>query len=81
MDTRRRLIVRKTDVLVIGGLEFSGEVLREIVAPGKRLLWEFVRSEDGDDILPICYSEEQVLWLSRGDVERTAEEVKDLCRE
>jgi hypothetical protein len=73
-------VVGEDDVLVLGRWELSAAVLRDIVAPGRRLLWEFVASEGGDELQPVAYSEDQVLWLNVGDVERTGEDVKDLCR-
>jgi len=66
---RRRIVVQKDDVLIIGGVEIDAEILREIVNPTKRLLWAFVK-KDGD-VMPVAYSEAQCIWLSDDDLVRT----------
>ncbi len=65
----RRIVVRRDDVLVVGGLELDGEVLRSIVDPTRRLLWCFVRSDQGD-VQPIALDETRVIWLTDGDLVR-----------
>ena len=42
-----------------------GDVLRSIVDPSRRLLWAFVKQ--GNDVRPVCYSEDKVIWLDRGE--------------
>jgi len=70
LDTHRRIVVRKTDVLVINGYEVDAAVLQSIVDCEKRLLWAFKRSEDGLNIQPVAYSEERCIWLTDEDLER-----------
>ena len=81
MGTGRRLIVRDGDVLVLGGWELPVTVLRAVIEPSCRLLWAFVKSEQGSAIQPVAYDEERVIWLEEGDIERAPDEVRDLCRE
>ncbi len=64
---RRRIVVRKDDVLVVNGVDLDGEILKEIVSPSKRLLWAFVKNENGD-VQPIPFSEEQCVWLQDSDL-------------
>lgn len=66
---RRRLVVTRTDVLVINGLEIDAEVLMSITNPDTRLLWAFVRQ--ADQIQPIAYNEDRVIWLQPGDMEHS----------
>lgn len=70
----RRIVVRKTDVLVVNGVELDGEVLRSIVDPERRMLWSFAKRENGD-VIPTCFSEEQCIWLTEGDLARSANDV------
>ena len=65
---RRRIVVRKDDVLIVNGMELDGEVLRSIVDPDKRLLWAFVR--EGGDTRPVAYAEDRVIWLTDEDLVR-----------
>ena len=65
----RRLVIRSTDTLVIGGYEVDAEILREVITPGKRLLWAFVG--DANNVRPVAYSEERVVWLSEEDLDRS----------
>jgi len=65
---RRRIVVRKDDVLVVNGLALDGEVLKDMMDPSKRLLWAFVR-EDGD-VRPVAYAEDRVIWLQDDDLVR-----------
>jgi hypothetical protein len=67
---RRRVIVRKDDVLVVDGLELDASILRAMLEPDKRILWAFVRSEDGESIQPLAISEERCIWLEPTDLER-----------
>lgn len=64
----RRVVIRSTDVLVIGGYEVSADILKEVITPGKRLLWSFVAN--GADVRPVCYDETRVIWLSEEDLSR-----------
>lgn len=66
MGAKRRIVVRKDDILVVNGIELDGDILREIVKPSNRLLWAFVRQ--GDDVRPICFSEEHCIWLLESDL-------------
>jgi len=65
---RRRIVVRKDDVLVVNGLALDGEVLKDMMDPSKRLLWAFVR-KDGD-VQPCAYAEDRVIWLQDEDLVR-----------
>ena len=65
---RRRIVVRKDDVLVVNGLVLDGEVLKDMMDPSKRLLWAFVR-EDGD-VRPCAYDETKVIWIQSEDLVR-----------
>jgi hypothetical protein len=65
----RRIVVGNNDVLVVGGLELDGDVLRSIIDADRRLLWTFVKEPSGD-VRPVCYSEEQVVWLTARDLAR-----------
>ena len=72
-DTRfkRRLVVHKDDVLVIGGLELEASILAAMLEPGKRLLWAFIH--EGGDVRPAAYSEDQCIWLEPADLDRRKE--------
>lgn len=72
MPVRRTIVVRKDDILVVNGMELDGAILKEIVSPSKRLLWAFVKN--GDDVRPVCYSEDRVIWLSEEDLEHQPQE-------
>ena len=65
-----RLVVQKDDTLVVEGWEVEASVLAEIIKPDKRVLWAFVKSEDGQ-LQPVPYTEDRVVWLQDGDLERT----------
>jgi hypothetical protein len=69
-QTRRRIVVRKSDVLVVNGYELDAAVLQSIVDPERRLLWTFTRSADGGNIQPTAYSEERVIWITDDDLAR-----------
>ena len=69
-DTRRRIVVRKTDMLVIDGYEVDASVLVGMIDPDKRVLWAFIRAENGVDIRPVPYDEERVIWLTDEDLRR-----------
>ncbi len=81
MGAQRRLVVREDDIIVLGGYEFSAAVLKAVLDPDRRLLWAFVKAEGGHAVQPVAYDETRVLWLSEEDLERTRDEVRDLCRE
>ena len=72
-DTRfkRRLVVHKDDVLVIGGLELEASILAAMLEPGKRLLWAFIH--EGGDVRPAAYSEDQCIWLEPAYLDRRKE--------
>jgi hypothetical protein len=72
-DTRfkRRLVVRKDDILVIDGLEIEASILCTMLEPGKRLLWAFIH--EGGDVRPAAYSEDQCIWLEPADLDRRKE--------
>lgn len=65
---RRHIVVRKSDVIVIGGFEIDGEVLRTIVNPDARTLWAFIKKDD--KVQPVAYDEQRVIWLEETDLER-----------
>lgn len=64
---RRRIVVRKDDMLIVNGIELDGAILKEIVSPSKRLLWAFVRNANGD-VQPHAVSEEHCIWLLESDL-------------
>lgn len=64
----RRIRVMSGDVIVLDGYTLSVDILKEMIAPDKRLLWAFVRN--GDNIQPVPYDEKRVLWLSEEDLVR-----------
>lgn len=66
----RRVRVLAGDTLIINGYEVSADILREIIASDKRLLWAFVRSATGRNIQPVPFSEDRVIWLTDGDLVR-----------
>ena len=74
----RTLVVHADDTLILQGYEVCASILLDIVKPNKRLLWAFVRSEDGTRIRPVPYSEDKILWLEDSDIERTKAEERDL---
>ena len=72
MAAKRRVVVRRDDVLVIGGFEIDADVLTEIVKPNRRMLWAFVQSDDGLRIQPTPFTEDKVIWLTNEDLVRSA---------
>ena len=76
---RRRVELRDNDLVVLGGYEYDAAVLRSIADPENRLLWAFIKSEGGQTVQPVCFDETRVIWLTDNDLERTREEVQDLC--
>lgn len=68
---KRRLVVRKDDILVIDGLEIEASILCAMLEPGKRLLWAFIH--EGGDVRPAAYSEDQCIWLEPADLVRSKE--------
>jgi hypothetical protein len=68
---KRRLVVRKDDILVIDGLEIEASILGTMLEPGKRLLWAFIH--EGGDVKPAAYSEDQCIWLEPADLVRSKE--------
>jgi hypothetical protein len=67
---KRRIVVSADDLLVVNGMELDGEILKAIVQPDKRVLWAFVRK--GGDVRPVAYTEQQVIWLDRGEEDSDA---------
>lgn len=70
----RRVRVIPGDVLLVGGYEVSAEVLIEMLAPDKRLLWAVVRNGE-HDIQPVPYDESRVVWLTDEDLIRADADV------
>ncbi len=66
---RRTIVLRDDDVLVVGGYKVDGCVLREMLTGDRRLLWAFVKN--GDDLRPVPYGEDRVIWLEESDLVRT----------
>jgi hypothetical protein len=64
----RTLIIRSNDTLVFKGYEIDAAVLEAIVSPEARVLWAFVKK--GNDIHPVAYSEDRVIWLTDEDLVR-----------
>jgi hypothetical protein len=75
MAEKRRLVVRRDDVLVLNGFEVDASTLIDITQPDKRILWAFVKSEDGTEIRPVCYTEEHCIWLMESDLVRDKADV------
>ena len=75
MAEKRKLTVRRDDVLVLNGFEINAEVLLEITKPNRRMLWSFVQSEDGTRIQPTPFTEDKVIWLEVSDLVRGKAEV------
>ena len=75
MAEKRKLTVRRDDVLVLGGFEVDADVLTEIVKPNRRMLWAFVQSDDGLRIQPTPFTEDKVIWLLESDLVRDKAEV------
>lgn len=63
-------MLRKEDVIVLGGVELHCDTLRAMIDPEARLLWGFVRNDLGD-IMAVPYTENQLIWLDDKDLERT----------
>ncbi len=72
---RRRMRVLAGDKLVINGYEIDGDILQTIVNPEARLLWAFIKSEDGASIQPVSYREDRVIWLTQEDLVRSEVDV------
>ena len=75
MAEKRKLTVRRDDVLVLNGFEIDADVLTEIVKPNRRMLWAFVQSDDGLRIQPTPFTEDKVIWLLESDLVRDKAEV------
>ena len=75
MAEKRKLTVRRDDVLVLNGFEIDADVLLEITKPNQRMLWAFVQSEDGTRIQPTPFTEDKVIWLTEEDLVRSNSEV------
>ena len=75
MAEKRKLTVRRDDVLVLNGFEIDADVLTEIVKPNRRMLWAFVQSDDGLRIQPTPFTEDKVIWLLESDLVRDKTEV------
>lgn len=59
--------LKRGEVLSYKGMTIDRDVLDAVVDTNKRLLWAFVRGDDGD-IRAVPYSEEHVIWLAESDV-------------
>ncbi len=70
----RRMRVVTGDVLLINGYEIEASILMELVKPDNRVLWAFVKGENGD-LQPVPSDETRCIWLQDSDLERTADEV------
>jgi hypothetical protein len=81
MGAQRRVAISEDDIIVFGGYELSASVLKSIIEPDRRLLWAFVKAEGDRAIQPVAYGEDRILWLLPEDLERTRDEVQDLCKE
>jgi hypothetical protein len=66
----RRVHVVAGDTLLINGYELDVATLVEMLSPGKRILWAFVRNGE-HDIQPVPYDESRVLWLAEEDLVRS----------
>ena len=75
MAEKRRLVVRRDDVLVLNGFEIDASVLTEVTKPNRRMLWAFVQSEDGTRIQPTPFTEDKIIWLLEEDLVRQDSEV------
>jgi hypothetical protein len=64
----RRVELTTSEVLVYKGMEIDREILNAVVSTDRRLLWAFVRSEDGLSVRAVPYSEEQCVWFGEADV-------------
>jgi len=64
----RTLIIRSNDTLVFKGYEIDASVMEAIVNTDARLLWAFIKK--GNDIAPVAYSEDRVIWLADEDLVR-----------
>ena len=64
--SKRKIVVRSIDTLVIDGLEVDGDVLKSILNPDNRVLWAFIKNEGR--IQPVAYDESRVLWLQETDL-------------
>lgn len=64
-----RIVLRSNDTLIYRGKALDHEVLDAVLSTNKRLLWAFVRSEEGD-IMAVPYSEDRVIWLAESDVQQ-----------
>ena len=75
MAEKRRLVVRRDDVLVLNGFEIDASVLTEVTKPNRRMLWAFVQSEDGTRIQPTPFTEDKIIWLLEEDLVRQDSEI------
>lgn len=69
----KQLRIEGTRILY-GTVSFDLEILESIMNSDCRMLWAFVRDEYGD-VMACPYTEDQVIWLTDKDIERTDEEV------
>lgn len=65
----RRIVVRRSDVLVINGYSIDASTLIEMLNSDARCLWAFVKNES-DDLQVIAYSEDHCIWLQENDLRR-----------
>jgi hypothetical protein len=74
MEQRRRIELRKDDVLVVNGYELDAGALESILDPEARVLWAFVKNETGD-VRPVAFNETHCIWLQDSDLVRADAEV------
>lgn len=63
-----RIVLRSSDTLIYRGKALDKEVLDAVLSTNQRLLWAFVRSNNGD-IMAVPYSEDRIIWLAESDVQ------------
>jgi hypothetical protein len=68
-SSANQVVLRAKDVLIYKGQEIDKDILDAVIGTDQRLLWQFVKKEDGS-IAAIAFNEEQVIWMSERDVRR-----------
>lgn len=66
-DERRQVEIQAGDVIHWRGMLIDDEVLEAILSSNKRLLWAFVKSDEGD-VMAVPYSETNVIWMEETDI-------------
>ena len=72
MSEKRRVELKRDEVLVHRGQEIDVDVLDAIVDTRHRLLWAFVKGAAGD-IRAVSFSESQCIWMTEDDVVKPEE--------